>query len=489
MTKSRIELFSKCPVNVFAKERNASDFCREIAEMKVAQGDNQPFYVMHAGSVINALTEWFQCLPRIRPFYSLHCNDDPVLLRILASHPNVGFHCVKREHIETALELVSSRRVLYGNHLWTRGSLRTAAENNVGLLSFESIKDLDRISLVYPDADLILNVSINPNVEDTRADLGCSIEEASEILQHAFDIGVNVRGISFHVGSGCRDPSIFFKAIGTCSELFHFGNSHGLVMDYLNIGGGFFNGSIEDYASFDSICKEINSALDYFFPSKCYPNLNIIAQPGRFFASDGFNLVTNIISKKAVDLSIVTNDDYDTGIQAYVYQINDGFYGSFGCRLVAHCEPKCSPLFSSSDDNYSSEHFYGSVIGPTSDEYDIAQSLCHLRQMHIGEWLIWPQMGAYSRNNRGSLGDVDIPKPTVYYYCDENEWQMIENMTSNSLNYYSNSIDTTCDMSVDYDESGFSDFSDSKSQTDESVLSTEDWIARWPFQEPIEIFQ
>lgn len=68
-------------------------------------------------------------------------------------------------------------------------------------------------------------------------------------------------------------------------------------------------------------------------------------------------------------------------------------------------------------------------------------------------------------------------------------------MTSDSSNGYLKSIDTTpmslIEMSLEEDEcyGSFSDFSDFQSQTDESVTSTEDWIARWPLIEPVEIFQ
>lgn len=44
-------------------------------------------------------------------------------------------------------------------------------------------------------------------------------------------------------------------------------------------------------------------------------------------------------------------------------------------------------------------------------------------------------------------------------------------------------------MSIDDDYGSLIDFSDSQSITDESVVSAEDWMARWQFQEPVEIFQ
>lgn len=46
-------------------------------------------------------------------------------------------------------------------------------------------------------------------------------------------------GISFHVGSGCRDAFIFDKAIRSARTLFDFGNSLGFQMNVLDLGGGF----------------------------------------------------------------------------------------------------------------------------------------------------------------------------------------------------------------------------------------------------------
>lgn len=61
-------------------------------------------------------------------------------------------------------ELVSSNRVLYGNHLWTRKSLKNAAENNIELLSFESkIRFGKNCFSLSSLKSLILNVSVNPD--------------------------------------------------------------------------------------------------------------------------------------------------------------------------------------------------------------------------------------------------------------------------------------------------------------------------------------
>ena len=502
MVVSRTEFFGKHAVNVFETQNNSQKFSQSIAQMKNLQGDNQAFYVCNLGSVINSLQKWFSYLPRISPFYSVRCNSDAVLLRLLAAHPNVGLHCLTREDLDIATEIIPSGRILYANPLWTRGSLRNAAQSQVGLITIETMGDFERVLSTFPQATMLLNVGMSTNIEDPATELGCTFEDACEILQKAADMQANICGISFNIGSSCRDPTVYYSAIQTCSELFTIGKSYGLQMNVVNVGGGFSNASLNkysDFASFVEICNEINAALDYYFPVENFDDLRVIAQPGRFFAGEAFLLSTCIIGKEAVDLSDVTHDNFDAGSQAYIYQINEGYYGAFGCSNVPNCNPECIPLFENEADHSSSLQFYGNVIGPSLDEYDIAQSMCHLRQMNVGEWLTWPSMGAYSRNNRASLGDVDIPSPAVYYYCNTDDYECIQRLLSLESTARPKSIASTqlttrrssfalslLGGSEDECYGSLSDFSDTFSLPDDSMeTAEEEWMARFQFQGPI----
>jgi len=504
MVVCRTEFFGKHAINVFdeSQNNNTRNFTQSIAQMKTLQGDNQAFYVCNLGQIIHSLQQWFTYIPRISPFYSVRCCNDAVLLRLLAAHPNVGLHCTTREDLDTALEIMPSGRVLYANPCWTRGSLRNAAQSGVGLITIETLADFDRVLANFPRANMLLNINVVSNPEDPTTEFGCTFEDACEILQRAADIQANICGITFNIGSGCLDSSLYSSAIQTCSELFKVAKSYGLQMDILNVGSGFSNASsnFNQFASFAEICNEINAALDYYFPLESFAHIRVIAQPGRFFAEEAFNLTTCIIGKQAVDLSEITQDDFDCGSQGYTYQINEGWYGAFGCQTFANIEPKCIPLFEHEADNSSSQQYYGNVIGPSLDEFDIAQSLCHLRQMFVGDWLMWPKMGAYSSNNRASLGDVDIPDPQTYYYCKSDDWECIKRLVSLELTSRPKSIASTqlttrrssfalslLDGSIDeIDEcyGSLSDFEDAFSSRAESVGSIEEneWMSRWQFQ-------
>lgn len=65
-------------------------------------------------------------------------------------------------------------------------------------------------------------------------------KEAYPLLKEAVAMGLNVVGISFHVGSGCREVEAFGRALAFAAGLFiRAQDGLGLRMSILDIGGGF----------------------------------------------------------------------------------------------------------------------------------------------------------------------------------------------------------------------------------------------------------
>lgn len=58
-------------------------------------------------------------------------------------------------------------------------------------------------------------------------------------MRKAKELNLNIKGVAFHIGVGCLEYEIFVKAIKDSADAFNYGNSLGLKMDLLDIGGGF----------------------------------------------------------------------------------------------------------------------------------------------------------------------------------------------------------------------------------------------------------
>lgn len=88
------------------------------------------------------------------------------------------------------------------------------------------------------------------------------------------------------------------------------------------------------------IADIINLALEDYFPPQT--NIEIIAEPGRFYVASAFTLATNIHSKREIYST-------DKELLHTMYYINDGIYGSFNCILFDHYTPTPIPLTVSID--------------------------------------------------------------------------------------------------------------------------------------------
>jgi ornithine decarboxylase len=180
------------------------------------------------------------------------------------------------------------------------------------------------------------------------AKFGCDYaSEAPKLLKIAKQLNLNVVGVSFHVGSGCADYPIYSKAIEICRNLFDVGEKLGFKMNLLDIGGGFPG---DNDKNIDEVAAIINHALEIYFPSD---DVRIISEPGRYFVSSAFTLVTNVYSIKNIA----------SPVERKMIYINDGIYSSFNCLLYDHQVVK--PHFLKA--NKSGQKVRGTIVGPTCE--------------------------------------------------------------------------------------------------------------------------
>ena len=189
---------------------------------------------------------------------------------------------------------VSPSRIIFANPCKATSFIRHAAKTNVEMMTFDNSDELCKIARSFPAAKLVIRI----HTDDTKAlcrlnlKFGASLVAVPSLLAKAKELGLNVIGVSFHVGSGCFDPSAFADAIQRSRTAFDMGKDAGYEFSMLDIGGGF-----ED-ATFDATALTISSAINAHFPDRRETDLRIIAEPGRYFVSKAFSLATNVIARR-----------------------------------------------------------------------------------------------------------------------------------------------------------------------------------------------
>ncbi|PAV69922.1 hypothetical protein WR25_01381 isoform A [Diploscapter pachys] len=406
----RRDSFAEQPIAILSAHKDIQQVARHVAQ---GQKSDSPFFVMDVAAVHSQVDLWHDCLPSVKLCYALRCNADPVLAKLLADQ-NIAFEVANSAELELAKSLIHPQQIIFNCQLLTRKSMKMAGEANVGTIVIESAKQLEDAVQYAPYARIIIALCLGP-----RSTMGCDMATAEEILERASDLRANVTGVCFHLGAG-QDASAYYKALREVRLLFDTALSrYRINLRSIGLGGGFQAAAAADieYANEDSqfhkLCYVINESLSELFPISQFPQLNAFATPGRFLAAPAFSLCTAVTGKRALDAKLISNDDFDEGI-GYVYSTNDGLYGSFGCRLL-DCQPQCKPLFEGSGQEHIS-----TVLGPSLEAVDVAQSLVRVRQLRVGEWLLWPNMGAYSIPL-----DSDRPAPPVFYYAGQDKWSQM----------------------------------------------------------------
>jgi ornithine decarboxylase len=76
-----------------------NEFDLEKAISDRIQCERDGFYVCCLSDVIKKYDQWIEKMPRIKPFYAVKCNDDMVVLKVLATL-GTGFDCATKQEID-----------------------------------------------------------------------------------------------------------------------------------------------------------------------------------------------------------------------------------------------------------------------------------------------------------------------------------------------------------------------------------------------------
>jgi len=378
---------------------------------QVAEGAEEPFYVVDIGAALDRLSLWRELLPEVEPFYAVKCCPDPSLLYALAQ-AGMGFDCASKGEMEQMFQLgVGPERILYANPCKQPSHLKYAARQRVPLAVVDSEDELRKHAELYPEGEVLVRIA----VDDSQAQCvmsckyGAPMASTGRLLRRAIELGVRVRGVSFHAGSGCYSAQSFVDAVDRGSAVFDEAALLGLKLDILDIGGG-FPGSDDGKLSFTDIAVPLRHALHRQFPAS--RGVRLIAEPGRFIAEQTHTLAVNIIGKKVVQPA-------EGGDGSTMYFVNDGLYGSFNSVLYDHASPTAellAPGTAATDDLLPA-----SIWGPTCDGLDCVVKETRLPDMQVGSWLFFERMGAYTAAAGSNFNGMPLPEKVYLHAVDSSD--------------------------------------------------------------------
>uniref|UniRef100_F6WZT5 Antizyme inhibitor 2 n=1 Tax=Xenopus tropicalis TaxID=8364 RepID=F6WZT5_XENTR len=398
----------------------ARDLMEEIIN-EVSQTDRDAFFVADLGDVVKKHLRFLKALPRVKPFYAVKCNSSRGVVKILAEL-GAGFDCASKTEIELVQDIgVTPERIIYANPCKQISQIKFAAKTGVQMMTFDNEVELSKVSRNHPNARMVLRIATDDSKSSARLSVkfGAPLKSCRRLLEMAKNLSVDVIGVSFHVGSGCTDSKAYTQAIADARLVFEMASEFGYNMWLLDIGGG-FPGTEDSKIRFEEMAGVINPALDLYFPEGS--DVQIIAEPGRYYVTSAFSLAVNIIAKKEVLMEHSGSDDEENGPNKNImYYVNDGVYGSFNCLVFDHAHPKPILHKKPSPDQ---PLYTSSLWGPTCDGLDqIAENLL-LPEHHVGDWLLFENMGAYTIAASSNFNGFQ--QSPVHYAMPRAAWKAVE---------------------------------------------------------------
>jgi len=333
----------------------ASDLNEDVTRNPVEDS----FYVCDIGVVMSQFWQWSKHFPRVEPFYAVKCNPDPLVIKTLAIL-GANFDCASRTEFrlvqEICKDLARKPEIIYANPCKSRVHMIEAVCKGVKLTTFDNAAEIVKCASISNKIQLVLRIITDDRGSQCRLStkFGAPRQKWRPLLATAKKHGLQVVGVSFHVGSGCRDAERYQLALKDAKEIFDMAeNEFGFKMTLLDIGGGFpgeihstwnpaaltpieddeedSDDETEDYIEglemtedapsppkpdketedgdrfmfFTEIADKVRPMLDELFPVES--GVRLIAEPGRYFVAAYATLVSSVVSCRdnAVDSTFV----------------------------------------------------------------------------------------------------------------------------------------------------------------------------------------
>jgi ornithine decarboxylase len=270
---------------------------------------------------------------------------------------------------------VDAERCIHTHPIKTNADIAAALRFGIRTFVVDNPDELQKFVPYRKRAELLLRISFrNPTaVVDLSRKFGCEPGAARTMLELARNVGVRVRGLSFHVGSQVADSTRFVEAIDACREILIRARGDGHALEVLDIGGGFpvaYAGSLPRIREF---CGPLRREL------KSLPSgTRVIAEPGRFIAAPAGTCVTAVVGRAQRE-------------GRWWYYLDDGMYGSFAGQLYDHMQYPLDCLARRGPRHPSV------LAGPTCDSIDVIREDIPLPELEIGDLLVGRVMGAYTQ--------------------------------------------------------------------------------------------
>jgi len=358
---------------------------------RLAREHSTPLLVVDHAVLRRNYVEFRNRLPRVQVYFAVKANPDPAIVRTfyeagasfdVASMPEFMLvHQYIKDLPPKERQDFIWDKIIYANPIKANETL-VELDPYKPLVIYDNVEEINKIRKYAPHAGLVLRLKV-PNtgaMVELSSKFGAAPGEAVDLIRAAHDAGLAVEGLSFHVGSQTTNFENYVQALNLSAGVFREATLRGFdKLKLLDIGGGFPAPYDRTVRPFRELARMLNSEFKRLFP----PEIEILAEPGRFLVATAATLVVKVIGKAHRD-------------GKPCYYVDDGVYGTYSGILFDHCPYHVKALKKGPKQ-------ISSVFGPTCDALDAISLAEELPELRLGDLLYSENIGAYSNASATSF--------------------------------------------------------------------------------------
>lgn len=366
------------------KYKNNQLYCENVLVEGLAKTYGTPLYVYSYATIADHFVKLRNAFVSLNPLicYSVKANSNLAILKALVNI-GAGLDIVSGGELSRALKVgCPAEKIVYASVGKTDQEIARAVAQGILFFNVESLPELVNINRIAKGKNKVTQVAIriNPDVEakthkfittgKITNKFGIDLNSAYKILllRNKFKY-VRICGLHIHIGSQITQGVPFVAAIKKVATFINKIRVKGIVLEYLNIGGGL--GIIYDEETPQSAQIYANRII----PLLEKTGLKIIMEPGRFIVGNAGILITKVlyIKKTPKKKFIIVDAGMNDLIRPALYGAH---HNVAPLRKISQAEK-------------------ADVVGPICESGDFLAKERKIAKVKIGDYLAVMSAGAY----------------------------------------------------------------------------------------------
>ena len=296
-------------------------FNTELNYRELISKHGSPLLILDKATVRFQYKELARSLPNVTLHYALKPlpNKDVVASLI---EEGASFDLASRGEIDLVRSLnINPMKCIHTHPIKKDQEIKYSLEYGCNTFVVDNAQEAKKFIPYKDEVKLLIRVSF-PNPEtpvDLSKKFGVLPKDCLELLKLTKSLGLNIHGLSFHVGSQVPNANRHVEAINECAGIIKAAKENGIELNVLDIGGGFpVDYEKAEATNIFEFCAPIREAL-----KQIPADIKIIAEPGRFLSAPAMINICTVVGKAE-------------RFEKPWYYLDDGVYCSYSGQIFDH---------------------------------------------------------------------------------------------------------------------------------------------------------